>query len=173
MIIVRINTLKRRMNQIMKIAVVMGSKSDLPKLESGIELMRNFGVEVAVRVLSAHRTPVELSKFLDEIKNDTDVIVAAAGKAAHLPGVIAAQTLIPVVGLPIKSSTMDGLDSLLSMVQMPSGIPVATVTIDSGTNAALMALQIASIKYPVLRDRLSDYRDEMAKKVLLDDASVQ
>ena len=157
----------------MKIAVVMGSKSDLPKLEGGIELMRSFGVEVVVRILSAHRTPAALTKFLGEIKDDTDVIIAAAGKAAHLPGVVAAQTLIPVVGLPIKSSTMDGLDSLLSMVQMPSGIPVATVTIDSGTNAALMALQIAAIKSGELREKLAKYREEMAEKVLADDASIQ
>ncbi|KGF12760.1 N5-carboxyaminoimidazole ribonucleotide mutase [Peptostreptococcus sp. MV1] len=157
----------------MKIAVVMGSKSDLPKLESGIELIKSYGIEVVVRILSAHRTPIELTDFLDEIKDDTDVIIAAAGKAAHLPGVIAAQTLIPVVGLPIKSSTMDGLDSLLSIVQMPSGIPVATVTIDSGTNAALMAIQIASVKYPVLRNKLAGYRKEMEEKVLADDASVE
>ena len=157
----------------MKIAVVMGSKSDLPKLESGIELIKSYGIEVVVRILSAHRTPIELTDFLDEIKDDTDVIIAAAGKAAHLPGVIAAQTLIPVVGLPIKSSTMDGLDSLLSIVQMPSGIPVATVTIDSGTNAALMAIQIASVKYPVLRNKLAGYRKEMEEKVLADGASVE
>ena len=131
----------------MKIAVVMGSKSDLPKLESGIKFIKSYGIEVVVRILSAHRTPEELTRFLEEIKDNTDVIIAAAGKAAHLPGVIAAQTLIPVVGLPIKSSTMDGMDSLLSIVQMPSGIPVATVTIDSGMNAALMAIQIASVKY--------------------------
>lgn len=157
----------------MKIAVVMGSKSDLPKLESGIDLIKSYGIEVVVRILSAHRTPMELTSFLDEIKNNTDVIIAAAGKAAHLPGVIAAQTLIPVVGLPIKSSTMDGLDSLLSIVQMPSGIPVATVTIDSGMNAALMAIQIASVKYPVLREKLAGYRKEMEEKVLADDASVE
>lgn len=157
----------------MKIAVVMGSKSDLPKLESGIDLIKSYGIEVVVRILSAHRTPMELTSFLDEIKDNTDVIIAAAGKAAHLPGVIAAQTLIPVVGLPIKSSTMDGLDSLLSIVQMPSGIPVATVTIDSGMNAALMAIQIASIKYPVLRKKLAGYRKEMEEKVLADDASVE
>ena len=131
----------------MKIAVVMGSKSDLPKLESGIKFIKSY--------------------------DNTDVIIAAAGKAAHLPGVIAAQTLIPVVGLPIKSSTMDGMDSLLSIVQMPSGIPVATVTIDSGMNAALMAIQIASVKYPVLREKLAAYRKEMADKVLADDASVE
>ncbi|EFM64607.1 phosphoribosylaminoimidazole carboxylase, catalytic subunit [Peptostreptococcus stomatis DSM 17678] len=157
----------------MKIAVVMGSKSDLPKLESGIDLIKSYGIEVVVRILSAHRTPMELTSFLDEIKDNTDVIIAAAGKAAHLPGVIAAQTLIPVVGLPIKSSTMDGLDSLLSIVQMPSGIPVATVTIDSGMNAALMAIQIASVKYPVLRKKLAGYRKEMEEKVLADDASVE
>ena len=157
----------------MKIAVVMGSKSDLPKLESGIKFIKNYGIEVVVRILSAHRTPEELTRFLEEIKDNTDVIIAAAGKAAHLPGVIAAQTLIPVVGLPIKSSTMDGMDSLLSIVQMPSGIPVATVTIDSGMNAALMAIQIASVKYPVLRERLAAYRKEMADKVLADDASVE
>jgi phosphoribosylaminoimidazole carboxylase, catalytic subunit len=157
----------------MKIAVVMGSKSDLPKLESGIKFIKSYGIEVVVRVLSAHRTPEELTRFLEEIKDNTDVIIAAAGKAAHLPGVIAAQTLIPVVGLPIKSSTMDGMDSLLSIVQMPSGIPVATVTIDSGMNAALMAIQIASVKYPVLREKLAAYRKEMADKVLADDASVE
>lgn len=157
----------------MKIAVVMGSKSDLPKLESGIDLIKSYGIEVVVRILSAHRTPMELTSFLDEIKDNTDVIIAAAGKAAHLPGVIAAQTLIPVVGLPIKSSTMDGLDSLLSIVQMPSGIPVATVTIDSGMNAALMAIQIASVKYPVLMEKLAGYRKEMEEKVLADDASVE
>lgn len=156
----------------MKIAVIMGSKSDLPKLEKGIELIKDFGVEVVVRVLSAHRTPDQLFKFLKEAEDDVDVIVAAAGKAAHLPGVVAAKTLIPVVGLPIKSSTMDGMDSLLSMVQMPSGIPVATVTIDSGVNAALMAIQIASVKYPELKTRLQAYRDEMAQKVLDDDASL-
>ena len=157
----------------MKVAVVMGSKSDYPKLEEGIKFLRKYGIEVIVRVLSAHRTPRELEKFIQEIENDIDVIIAAAGKAAHLPGAIAANTLIPVVGLPIKSSTMDGLDSLLSMVQMPSGIPVATVTIDSGLNAVLMAMQIMSIKYPKLKEDLKLYRKEMAEKVLNDDESLR
>lgn len=157
----------------MKIAVIMGSKSDYPKLESGINLLKEFGVDVVVRVLSAHRTPIELTEFLEEIKNDTDVIIAAAGKAAHLPGVVAAQSLIPVVGLPIKSSTMDGLDSLLSMVQMPSGIPVATITIDSSVNAALMAIQMGSIKFPEFKEKIANYRREMADKVLEDDASLR
>ena|SRR5574344_2021726 len=155
--------------KIMKVAVVMGSKSDYPKLEEGINFLRKYDIEVIVRILSAHRTPRELEQFIAHIENEVDVIIAAAGKAAHLPGVIAANTLIPVVGLPIKSSTMDGLDSLLSMVQMPSGIPVATVTIDSGLNAVLMAMQIMSIKYPKLKEDLKNYREEMAQKVLEDD----
>lgn len=157
----------------MKVAVVMGSKSDYPKLEKGIELLEKFGVEVSVRVLSAHRTPNQLMNFLKEIENDTDVIIGAAGKAAHLPGVIASHTLIPVIGLPIKSSTMDGLDSLLSIVQMPQGIPVSTVTIDSGVNAALMAAQIMSIKYPVIKEKLKNYRKEMELKVLEDDQNLR
>lgn len=157
----------------MKIAVVMGSKSDYPKLEKGIELLEMFGIEVEVRALSAHRTPNQLMAFLKEIEETTDVIIAAAGKAAHLPGVIASHTLIPVIGLPIKSSTMDGLDSLLSIVQMPQGIPVATVTIDSGINAALMAAQIMSIKYPKIKEELKNYRNEMELKVLEDDKNLR
>lgn len=157
----------------MKIAVVMGSKSDYPKLEKGIELLEKFGIEVSARALSAHRTPNQLMNFLKEIENDTDVIIGAAGKAAHLPGVIASHTLIPVIGLPIKSSTMDGLDSLLSIVQMPQGIPVATVTIDSGVNAALMAAQIMSIKYPEIKEQLKNYRKEMELKVLEDDQNLR
>ena len=140
----------------MKIAVIMGSKSDYPKLEEGINFLRKYDIEVIVRVLSAHRTPRELEEFITNIENEVDVIIAA-------------NTLIPVVGLPIKSSTMDGLDSLLSMVQMPSGIPVATVTIDSGLNAVLMAMQIMSVKYPKLKEDLRNYRQEMAQKVLKDD----
>lgn len=155
----------------MKVAVIMGSKSDFPKVEEGINVLKEFGVEVVVRALSAHRTPVQLTECLAELEGNTDVIIAAAGKAAHLPGVIAAQTLIPVVGLPIKSSTMDGLDSLLSIVQMPKGIPVATVAIDGGLNSALMAIQMMSLKYPQLKEQLKAYRDEMAKKVLEDDES--
>lgn len=157
----------------MKVAVIMGSKSDYPKLEEGIKLLERFGVEVDARALSAHRTPKQLVTFLAEIENDTDVIIGAAGKAAHLPGVIASHTLIPVVGLPIKSSTMDGLDSLLSIVQMPQGIPVATVTIDSGINAALMALQIMSIKYPNVKEDLILYRKEMEEKVLEADKNLR
>lgn len=157
----------------MKVAVIMGSKSDLPKLESGIDLLKSFGIAVDVRIYSAHRTPKELMDYLDTIEDDTDVIIAAAGKAAHLPGVIASKTLIPVVGLPIKSSTMDGLDSLLSIVQMPKGIPVATVTIDNGENAAIMAAHIMSIKYAQVKEKLAEYRKEMSDRVLADNESIQ
>ncbi|MCR8745719.1 5-(carboxyamino)imidazole ribonucleotide mutase [Romboutsia lituseburensis] len=157
----------------MKVAVIMGSKSDYPKLEDGINLLEAFGIEVVARALSAHRTPNQLMNFIKEIENDTDVIIAAAGKAAHLPGVIASHTLIPVIGLPIKSSTLDGLDSLLSIVQMPPGIPVATVTIDSGVNAALMASQIMSIKYPKIKEKLIEYRTEMEEKVLEADKNLK
>jgi len=157
----------------MKVAIIMGSKSDYPKLEEAVNFLKRFNVTTEIRVLSAHRTPKELFRFLEEIENDTDVIIAAAGKAAHLPGVIASHTLTPVIGLPIKSSTLDGLDSLLSIVQMPKGIPVATVTIDLGLNAAILALQIMSLKYPELKIELSKYRAEMAEAVLEDNASLQ
>lgn len=157
----------------MKVAVIMGSKSDYSKLEEGIKLLEMFRIEVVVRALSAHRTPNQLMSFIKEIEDDTDVIIAAAGKAAHLPGVIASHTLIPIVGLPIKSSTLDGLDSLLSIVQMPPGIPVATVSIDSGINAALMAIQIMSIKYPKIKENLRLYRKDMEEKVLEADKSLR
>lgn len=157
----------------MKVAVVMGSKSDYPKVQEGIELLEKFGVKVISRALSAHRTPIQLMNFLNEIEGNVDVIIGAAGKAAHLPGVIASHTLIPVIGLPIKSSTMDGLDSLLSIVQMPKGIPVATVAIDGGLNAALLALQIMSLKYSKIKEDLILYREEMANKVLEDDKNLR
>ncbi|SHH41429.1 5-(carboxyamino)imidazole ribonucleotide mutase [Tepidibacter thalassicus] len=156
----------------MKVAVIMGSKSDYPKLEEGIKILKKFEINVETRVLSAHRTPKELMDFVNDIEDNVDVIIAAAGKAAHLPGVIASNTLIPVIGLPIKSSTLDGLDSLLSIVQMPKGIPVATVAIDSSLNAALLAIQIMSLRYKDLKIKLDNYRKEMSKKVLEDDESI-
>lgn len=150
-----------------------GFEIRLSKIRSWNRTLENFGIKVIARALSAHRTPNQLMSFMKEIEEDTDVIIAAAGKAAHLPGVIASHTLIPVVGLPIKSSTLDGLDSLLSIVQMPPGIPVATVTIDSGINAALMASQIMSIKYPQIKEKLKSYRKEMEQKVLEDDKNLR
>lgn len=150
----------------MKIAFVMGSDSDLPIVEKGIEVVQSFGVPVEVRVISAHRTPVEAESFARNAEsNDIGVIVAAAGKAAHLGGVLAAYTTLPVVALPIKSSTLDGLDALLSMVQMPPGIPVATVAIDGALNAGLLALQILAVSDQELKEKLKAYKEEMAVKV--------
>lgn len=149
-----------------KVAVVMGSDSDLPVLKSCIRLLKEFGISVDVMVCSAHRTPDRASEFAKNAEdNGIDVIIAAAGKAAHLPGVLAAYTPLPVIGIPIKSSTMDGLDSLLSIVQMPSGIPVATVAIDGAENAALLAVQILSVGHEGLRDKMKEYKKKLAKKV--------
>ena len=127
----------------MKVAVIMGSASDLGGLREMINFVKGFDVEVSVDALSAHRTHEELSSLIDQLNQDgTDVIIAAAGKAAHLPGVIAAKTIKPVIGVPVKASTLDGLDALLSIVQMPKGIPVATVAIDGGMNAGILALEM-------------------------------
>lgn len=150
----------------MKAAVIMGSISDLPILEKTIKTLKSFGVGVEARVLSAHRTPDEAHSFaVSAEKNGIEVIIAAAGKAAHLAGVLAAYTTLPVIGLPVKSSTMDGLDSLLSTVQMPPGIPVATVAIDGAENAALLAVQMLSLKYGELKGKLTAYKADMARKV--------
>lgn len=151
----------------MKVAIIMGSLSDLNKVEPAIELLKRFDVDVDVRCYSAHRTPNELSNFINEINNNkTEVIIAAAGMAAALPGVIASQTIIPVIGLPISGATLDGMDALLSMVQMPPGIPVATVAINGSKNAAYLALQIIGNKYENIKNKLLSDREEMRKKVL-------
>lgn len=158
----------------MKAAVVMGSISDLPVLEKTIATLKEFGIEVQAHVMSAHRTPDKAHEFaLGAEESGIDVIIAAAGKAAHLAGVLAAYTILPVIGLPVKSSTMDGLDSLLSTVQMPPGIPVATVAINGGQNAALLAVQIMSLKYDGLKQKLRDYKKTMADKVNEADQNLQ
>lgn len=149
-----------------KVAVVMGSDSDFPVIEKCLKILEEFGVDAAVTVSSAHRTPDRTAQFAREAEeNGFEVIIAAAGKAAHLPGVIAAYTVLPVIGLPIQSSTLDGLDSLLSIVQMPAGIPVATVAINGSENAALLAVQILSVKHPDLREKMKLYREKMRKAV--------
>lgn len=149
-----------------KVAVIMGSDSDFPVVESCLKILKEFGVDFTVTVCSAHRTPDKAAELAKNAEKDGyDVIIAAAGKAAHLPGVIAAYTVLPVIGLPIKSSTMDGLDSLLSIVQMPSGIPVATVAINGSDNAALLAIQILGGAYPCLREKLHDYKLRSAQQV--------
>ena len=158
----------------MKVAILMGSDSDFQIVEKSINILKEFGVEVVARVLSAHRTPHLAVAFAMEAEaNGFELIIGAAGKAAHLPGVIAGVSPLPVIGLPIKSSTMDGLDSLLSIVQMPSGIPVATVAINGAENAALLAVQILSVKYPELREKIKAYRLEMADQVLAKDLKIQ
>ncbi|MGI6153271.1 MAG: 5-(carboxyamino)imidazole ribonucleotide mutase [Christensenellaceae bacterium] len=158
----------------MKVAVIMGSKSDLGVVKPTIDTLKEFGVEVVARVMSAHRTPTVAAEFADHAKKDgIEVIIAAAGKAAHLAGVIAGHTTLPVIGLPIKSSTMDGLDSLLSTVQMPEGVPVATVAINGGKNAALLAVQILALKYPTLSELLDDFKQNMALKVMGADEALQ
>lgn len=151
----------------MRVAVVMGSKSDLVKVEPAINLLKDFGVHVDVRILSAHRTPRELEAFIDEANhNDTEAIIAAAGMAAALPGVIASQTILPVIGLPISGPVLDGMDALYSIVQMPSGIPVATVAINGSKNAAYLALQIIALKHDEVKEKLLKDRLDNANKVL-------
>lgn len=158
----------------MKVAIVMGSDSDFPVVEKGLKILKEFGVDAEVRVISAHRTPDKAMEFGKNVeKRGIEVIIAAAGKAAHLGGVLAAETTLPVIGLPIKSSTMDGLDSLLSIVQMPKGIPVATVAINGAENAALLAIEMLSLKYDELKTKLKIYREDMAKEVEKKDREIQ
>ena len=152
----------------------MGSDSDLPVVSKAINKLKDFGIPVEAHVMSAHRTPAAAMDFAwHAADNGFGVIIAAAGKAAHLAGVLAAHTILPVIGIPIKSSTMDGLDSLLSTVQMPSGIPVATVGVNGGENAGLLAVQILALRYPELGAKLKQFKKSMAEKINADDAALQ
>lgn len=146
----------------MKVAVIMGSTSDLSKVEPAVEVLKKYGVEVDVRCLSAHRAHAGLSAFIEETnQNGTEVIITAAGMAAALPGVVASQTVLPVIGVPLSGSVLDGTDALYSIVQMPSGIPVATVAINGSKNAAYLAIQIMAVKHPELREQLLKERRDM------------
>jgi 5-(carboxyamino)imidazole ribonucleotide mutase len=157
-----------------KVAVVMGSASDMPQMEAALGRLESFGIGADVRILSAHRTPDRAAEFAkNAARNGYDAIIAAAGKAAHLPGVLAAFTTLPVIGVPMKSSFMDGLDSLLSIVQMPSGVPVATVGVDAAENAAILAAQMLALKYPGLSDRLAAFKADMAGKVMEADEKLE
>lgn len=157
-----------------KAAVIMGSDSDLPVVEKAIAKLAEFGVPCEVHVFSAHRTPAEAASFSKSARdNGFGVIIAAAGKAAHLAGALAANTTLPVIGIPIKSSTLDGLDALLSTVQMPSGIPVATVAIDGAENAALLAVQMLAIEDTGLAQKLADSRKAAAEKVFAKNRAVE
>lgn len=156
-----------------KVAVIMGSDSDLPVVEKAITALERFGIPHEVHVFSAHRTPEESRKFIVSARdNGFGVIIAAAGKAAHLAGALAAGTTLPVIGIPVKSSTLDGLDALLSTVQMPSGIPVATVAIDGAENAALLAAQILAVSDAELAAKLDSARAESRAKVLERDRAI-
>ena len=154
-----------------KVGIVMGSDSDMPVAEKAIERLEWYGIPYEVHIYSAHRTPEQAKKFAEEAEaNGFGAIIALAGKAAHLAGALAANTLLPVIGVPVKSSTLDGLDALLSTVQMPSGIPVATVAIDGAANAAILAAQIIAVSDPELSDKLKNERKAAAEAVLAKDA---
>ena len=154
-----------------QVAVVMGSDSDLPTLQPAVTVLEEFGVKVEVRVLSAHRTPLEMVAFAKEAhQRGLKVIVAGAGGAAHLPGMVAALTTLPVIGVPVQSRALSGVDSLHSIVQMPGGIPVATVAIGGGLNAGLLAAQILAICDPQLAERLKTYRQDLHDAVVAKDA---
>ena len=156
-----------------KAAIIMGSDSDLPVVEKAFKVLEDYAVPFEVHVYSAHRTPVEAKEFSANARdNGFGVIIAAAGKAAHLAGAIAANTTLPVIGIPVKSSTLDGLDALLSTVQMPSGIPVATVAIDGAANAALLAVQILAVSEPELAKKLQAERDANSAKILEKNANI-
>ena len=157
-----------------KVGIIMGSKSDFDVVKPAVNVLKKFGVETEVRVISAHRTPDEAHEYASKAReNGVEVLICAAGKAAHLGGVIASLTTLPVIGLPVKTDMMGGLDSLLSIVQMPSGIPVATVGVNGGENAGLLALQILGVKYPEIEKQLADYKVAMREKINADDKALQ
>jgi len=144
------------------VGIIMGSDSDLPVMEAAFQVLKEFNIPYEVKILSAHRTPDQHSEYSKSAKDrGLKVIIAAAGGAAHLPGVTAAQTILPVIGVPIKSKSLEGMDSLLSIVQMPPGIPVATVSIDGAKNAALLAVQILGISTESIQKKLVDYKKKM------------
>lgn len=157
-----------------KVAVIMGSDSDLPVVKGAIKALHDLDIPVEVHVLSAHRTPEQAGRFASEARaNGFGAIICAAGKAAHLAGVIAAHTVLPVIGIPIKSSALDGLDALLSTVQMPKGIPVATVAIDGAENAGLLAAQILAVNDEQISAKLEEMRAAMTREVLEKDEKIQ
>ena len=157
-----------------KVGIVMGSGSDLPVVRKAAETLASFGVPHEVHVYSAHRTPAQAAQFAKEAREKGfGVLIAAAGMAAHLAGALAAQTTLPVIGIPLKSSVMDGVDARLSTVQMPSGIPVATVAVDGAVNAALLAVQILAVEDASLAEKLDDHRAAGAEKALKANAEAE
>ncbi|HAN20890.1 MAG: 5-(carboxyamino)imidazole ribonucleotide mutase [Clostridiales bacterium GWF2_36_10] len=157
-----------------KVAIIMGSDSDLPIVKGAITVLKGFGIPIEVHVMSAHRTPAIACEFATKAKeNGFGVIIAAAGKAAHLAGVLAAHTTLPVIGIPCKSSNLDGLDALLSTVQMPKGIPVATVAIDGADNAGILAAQILGVFNEETSEKLSKMKTDMVNEVVKKDEKLQ
>ena len=157
-----------------KVGIIMGSDSDLPVVEKAINTLEEYGVPFEVHVYSAHRTPEQSKDFAQNaILNGFGAIICAAGKAAHLAGAIAANTTLPVIGIPVKSSTLDGMDALLSTVQMPAGIPVATVAIDGAVNAALLSIQILAVSDSELAEKLAQARAKATEKVLAANAKIE
>ena len=157
-----------------KVGIVMGSDSDLPVVQKTVDTLRALEIPFEVHVYSAHRTPVEAAEFAKHAaENGFGVLIAAAGMAAHLAGALAANTILPVIGIPCKSNTLDGIDALLSTVQMPSGIPVATVAINGGVNAALLSAQILAVGDEQIAFRLEERRKQDRKTALEKDASIQ
>lgn len=156
-----------------KIGIIMGSDSDLPVVSKAFDVLKEYGVPFEVHVFSAHRTPEQAKEFSQNArKNGFGALIAAAGKAAHLAGAIAANTTLPVIGIPVKASVLDGMDALLSTVQMPAGIPVATVAIDGAANAALLAIEILSVSDDNLAEFLDQKRKAAALKVLEKDKAI-
>ena len=157
-----------------KVGIIMGSDSDLPVVQKAIDVLRQFDVPAEVHVFSAHRTPVEAREFAVNARaNGFGAIIAAAGMAAHLAGAVAANTTLPVIGIPVKSSNLDGIDALLSTVQMPTGIPVATVAINGAANAALLSVQILAVEDAGLAAKLQARREADARKVLEKNAAIE
>lgn len=157
-----------------KVAIIMGSDSDLPVVEKAINTLSEYGVPYEVHVFSAHRTPVQAKEFSASAReNGFGVMIAAAGMAAHLAGAVAANTTLPVIGIPVKSKYLDGIDALLSTVQMPTGMPVATVAIDGAANAALLAVQMLAIEDASLAEKLNAARAAGAQKVLAKNAEIE
>jgi 5-(carboxyamino)imidazole ribonucleotide mutase len=150
-----------------EVGIIMGSDSDLPIMEDTVKILKEFGIGYEVKVLSAHRTPDQHAEYSKSaLKRGLKVIIAAAGGAAHLPGVTAANTILPVIGVPIKGKSLEGMDSLLSIVQMPAGVPVATVAINGAKNAALLAVSIIAISNAGIQTKLVNYKRKMEKESL-------
>ena len=158
----------------MKAAIILGSKSDAPVMRKAADVFREFGVTFSSHILSAHRAPELLTETIRALEAEgVEIIIAGAGLAAHLPGVIASQTLVPVIGVPVGSGGLGGLDALLSIVQMPRPVPVAAVGVDNAANAAHLACEILALKYPVLKQRLVEFRNQMRAELAKDKEGVE